>query len=137
MTKKAAAAETEVTLQTAEGEKVTTTLSALEQAVRGNAGGALLELPDLAGGRVVEAYNEALPEVLENILDERTDFEKPRKLILELSFEPAAHGLVMVYVQAKTKLRPRMALGGFAVIARGAQGELFLVEELAGEADHG
>ena len=69
-----------------------------------------LSLSTMNGGGIVEAVDEALAKIAENIADVNTPPEKPRKLVLEIVFKPnKERNFPLAKATVKTNLQPQEA----------------------------
>lgn len=83
-----------------------------------------LTLTDIAGGAAIEAVDDEIQNVIENILDPNCDPAKQRKVQLELTFMPTKDNpnLFGVAIQAKSKLVPANAVVTTAYADRDPKG---------------
>lgn len=69
-----------------------------------------LSLATMNSGGIIEAVDEALTQIAENIADVNTPPEKPRKLVLEITFKPnKERNFPMAKAIVKTALQPQEA----------------------------
>ena len=69
-----------------------------------------LSLSTMNGGGIIEAVDEALAQIAENIADVNTPPEKPRKLVLEITFKPTQErNFPLAKAIVKTNLQPQEA----------------------------
>lgn len=69
-----------------------------------------LSLAHMNGGGIIEAVDEALAQIAENIADVNTPPEKLRKLVLEIVFKPNKdRNFPMAKATVKTSLQPQEA----------------------------
>lgn len=100
-----------------------------------------VSLENLAGGAAIERFNDALSEVLENIIDPNTDAETIREIKLTLKVKPAKNDrrTVAYALSVIPKLAPASSIGSLMYLSNNTgkviameqncqQGDLFIVE---------
>ena len=102
-----------------------------------------ISLKTLASGAVEERFNDALVEVLKNIVDPNTEFKTKRKIVLTVTFSPVeSRDFAAINCDAKMTLAPQKTVTtglfigidqkGVAVAAemlKQAPGQLFVDEK--------
>lgn len=96
-----------------------------------------INLEDFAGGALAERFNLALKEVLENLRDPNTAFNKKRKLTINLDFSTnEAREITNVDIVAKTKLCAAKAVTTSLIMDIDCTGEVIASEykkQIAGQ----
>lgn len=65
----------------------------------------VMTLANIGGGAAETKFQAELRRVLENMMDQDTDYKKTRKIIIELSFTPnEARDTALIIVDSKCKL---------------------------------
>ena len=88
-----------------------------------------IDLQEFAGGALAERFNLALKEVLENLRDPNTPYNKKRKLTISLDFETnEAREISSVDIIAKTKLCAARAVTTSLIMDIDCKGEVIASE---------
>lgn len=88
-----------------------------------------IDLQEFAGGALAERFNLALKEVLENLRDPNTPYNKKRKLMISLDFETnEAREISSVDIIAKTKLCAARAVTTSLIMDIDCKGEVIASE---------
>lgn len=74
----------------------------------------------------------AIKEALED-LDDRGEDDKPRKVLIELSVQRMANGLVEAHVKAQAKLPPRQTASTIGSLAKRPKGVELMFQEFSPE----
>lgn len=88
-----------------------------------------ISLDQFADGALHERVNQALKQVLENMMDPNTDFKPKRKVTVEITLQTDENREISnVSVIAKTKLAPRSAVKSVILIDQDVNGEVVASE---------
>ena len=88
-----------------------------------------VKLETLAGGAIAERFNDALQEVLDNIVDPNTDYKKARKVTLSVSFKPREdRSFAIVGCDVKTTIAPPKVVETGIVIDTDGRGRAVAAE---------
>lgn len=88
-----------------------------------------INLQEFAGGALAERFNRSLKEVLENLNDPNTAYNRKRKLTLELTFSTnEEREITSVDIVSKTKLCPAKAVTTSLLMDINCNGEVIASE---------
>jgi len=86
-------------------------------------------LETLRGGAAVERFNDALEEVLANVVDPNTSYKVKRKITLTVILAPEEDRKgVDIEIKCETKLAPAKSVDGYAYIRKNEAGEVIATE---------
>jgi len=88
-----------------------------------------ITLETLAGGAVEERFNDALQEVLANIIDPNTDYKAKRKIQMTVTFNPREkRDFSVIDCGVKVTLAPQKSVETAIYIGRNGKGQAVAAE---------
>ena len=95
-----------------------------------------VSLDNIHGGAAIERFNDALSEIIDNIIDPNTEPDKIREIKISVKFKPAKEDRKQVayIINVEKKLAPARPVGSFMFVGKD-KGKSVAFEQNANQGD--